>query len=309
MTKITECLANSSDDCDDLMMKNFSKRMLKTQMFIGNFVEKRFVEPLNSYRDVVKIDADETDFIENVLAVKKKVKQELRANVLKNPVWVGITDPSMIGAPVGYNLWVILPVEVFGTYWFKVKTVEFLQNEVRLKLEVVRSLKSEKSYSEAVVNKETIDLKSYLENIPQVLKNNFLQFCNNHVTVSNVKETITFIFVLLGTLLAGGINLIHYLMEYFLKLLREISSLIKVSTPIFITFINLIGKTVYGLYALIASLWHGRRTQQPIYNAYYSVDPNSIAFQNSYGRSNYLNNNRAYRALPYGSARITPLDD
>lgn len=132
MTKILELPAEPRNTVSGLdYVKTFSKRMLKTQLFMGTYEEKRFVQPLNAYRDVVRVHSDEKTFIENLLTVKHKAQSELGEFL----PWIGITEPNMIGAPMGYCLWVILPVEVFGSYWFQVKSVRCSTMEViRVKL-------------------------------------------------------------------------------------------------------------------------------------------------------------------------------
>lgn len=312
MTKISEVNTSEMDESSRQdYIKNFSKRMLKTCLFMGSYQEKRFVESLNSYRDVVKIDSDEKEFIENLIAVKKKLKQVSVDNQSRSPTWIGITDPQTIGAPVGYHLWVVLPIEVFGNYWFKVKTVEFLADEVRVKLDIVRPLKHEKSVSDVSESEtqdfQNIDIKATVQEATNKLWENLLVTFKEYVTLANIKESVIFISLLTGTLIAGGANIIKYLMEYFLKFMRELSGLIKVCSPIIITCLNIIGKTIYGFYALIVALWSGRSVPHPpTYNAHY---PNSaLDFKDPRTRYNkYL----TYKPSSHrgSTVTITPLDD
>ncbi|XP_050294091.1 uncharacterized protein LOC126734488 [Anthonomus grandis grandis] len=292
MTKLTKY---SDDPADKKQyVKEFCKRMLKTQLFMGTFQEKRWVESVSSYRDVVRIDQEEKEFIENILVVRKKLRNEFSNDTL----WIGITSSDMIGAPAGNNLWVTLPIDIFGTYWFKVKTVEFLSCEVKLRLEVVRPVRNEKSASDLSSEETsniTFDLKSSIHDISNSFKGGMMHILTS-ITLSNFKSTVVFILLLLSTIFTAAISLVHYLMEYLLKLMKEASGFIQALTPIIIAFINLIWKVIFGFYSLIVALFvHGRSKNiqpQPIYYL-----PNQNNFSN---RKALLNRS---------SVVITPLDD
>ncbi|CAG9772499.1 unnamed protein product [Ceutorhynchus assimilis] len=295
MTKLSEEKQLESVESSREACKVFAKRMLKTQLFIGNFMEKRYVDPLKAYRDVVKIDSSEKNFIQNILAVKKKVNKQLG----NNSFWLGITEPNTVGAPVGYNLWVTLPIEVFGTYWFKVRTVEFLYNEIRLKLDVVRTVGDNPTCSASdVEDSRDFDLVTTVQDLSNNFKSGLFDFLKTNITLSNVKETVIFLTILTGTIIAGGINLVKYLMDYLLKFMREASSFIKVCTPIIISTMDLLRKMLHMLLAFIITLVHGKpKPQQQLqYQPY--ADPNFI-----YGNRRAIGYKR-----PRSSVTITPLD-
>lgn len=281
-------------------IKIFAKTMLKAQIFIGTFQEKRFVEPLGSYRDVVKIDDNEKEFIRNLKEVRKKVKDNMPpcdSNPFE-PRWIGITTPNVIGAPVGYNLLVNLPIVVFGKYWFKVKTVEITHNEVRLKLDVIRSFRTEVS-TVPIETTESFNIRKATQDSIQQLKSNIIFFYKNDLTLQNLSKCFIFIVVLISAICAGAFNIVHYLMEYFLKLMRELSFFVKVSTPIFISFINLLGKSITGLYQLILLLVHGKPEPAPVYTAYYNVNPVYEAIQNNPQNLEILRPSPRIRSIEY----------
>lgn len=305
MTKL-EVMNKNGEILETDYLKKFSKDMLKNTMFIGTFQEKRFVESLNSYRDVVGIHEEEQDFIENILVVKRKIEDTL----IKRP-WIGITEPDTIGTPAGYCLWVILPEEAvaLGKFWYRVKTVEFSINEIRLKLEIVRPFK-ENSPKKKNESELSSSVSISLEDINQQLRNNFYYIYKFILTYENVKQSVIFIALLVSTILAACIHMIKYLLEYFLKLIRETTGLIKAFTPILINLFNVIAKVIFGFYHLIVTLYQGKPTPQPVYNSYYSVDPQQSMLRDP--RERY---NRYYpKQLPYYPSRksgvtITPLDD
>lgn len=270
-------------------VKRFAKQMLKNSIFIGTFHEKRFVEPLNAYRDVVAISTEETEFIENLIAVKKRIERDF-----DETYWMGITGPRGIGTPAGYNLWVELPIEIFGKYWFKVKTVDFLNNQISLRLSVIRPVKSENNSGSNDFSDSSTELNFNII-VPYIkfwAREKVLHIYNNVLTVENTKSLLIFISLFISTLVLSLINIAKYLMEYLLKLINELSKLIHTFTPIIINIINLCGKTIFALFHLIATLCKRNPPPQPIYNAYINYDPsNGIP-------SNFLFDKQFPRALP-----------
>ncbi|CAH0552666.1 unnamed protein product [Brassicogethes aeneus] len=249
-------------------VKIFAKRMLKTTLFVGTFQEKRFVESLNAYRDVIKINDEEERFIENLRSVKIKVQTSLTKK------WVGITSPTTAGAPVGHCLWVDLGKNILGKYWFKVKTVELTDNEFRLKLEIVRPYKAESLFGDSSMEMDNIvnfDFQKYLTSICDNLKLNTKYFLIHILTLQNIKETTVFLSLLLATMVTALVQTIKYLMEYFLKLIKTISEFIKSVTPIMITTIKVLGGIATSIINSITVMFQGkpnldrRNTYQPAY--------------------------------------------
>ncbi|XP_060526496.1 uncharacterized protein LOC132702091 [Cylas formicarius] len=298
MTIITEDLSQDPPSPSNYRyIKNFSKRMLKTQLFIGNFHEKRFVESLACYRDVVRIDPDEDKFIENLVTVKRKVRELPSGSV----PWIGITEPDTIGAPVGYNLWVELPVEIFGRYWFKVSTVEFLEKEIRLKLDIMKPLIRNNEQDRSGIGSEEFNLSAVLNGILNEVRVNLMNFCRDHITYKNTKQTLIFMFLLISTITVGGLKVVKYLMEYLVNFMRELSGLIRALTPVITTCMDIIKAIVLGTLEMIFSLLYDKRkTQATQYNAYINVDPNMIKFNDA--RETY-GEHPTGRALPYGEIR------
>ncbi|ENN76408.1 hypothetical protein D910_11386 [Dendroctonus ponderosae] len=238
--------------------------MLKTQLFIGSYEEKRYVEAVDSYRDVVRIDSDETQFIGNLEVVTRKLKQEF----YNETAWIGITDPNTIGAPAGYSLWTVLPIGVFGKYWFKVKSVAFTEQEVRLKLDVVRPLRSEQSTADSsgISASQDFDLKTSLLDASSSVHSSFTSWIKTNLTLTNIRSTVIFLSLLLTTIIAGAINLVKYLMEYSLKVMNQTSKIIEVCTPILITCIELVRSILFGILSMIVTLLRGKQlSQQVIY--------------------------------------------
>lgn len=95
--------------------------MLKTRVFLGQYQEKRFVDAVKNYRDLIVINHTEREVIRDFEAVRDRVLREYGGT--QQVVWFGYTSASMIGAPSGSCIWTELNESIpFGEYWFQVRT-------------------------------------------------------------------------------------------------------------------------------------------------------------------------------------------
>ncbi|XP_018320034.1 uncharacterized protein LOC108733388 [Agrilus planipennis] len=246
-------------------LQNFVEQMLKGRLFMGIYTEQRYVLPLNSYRHVVSIPSTEKELIEDLSVVLRKLQKSCPSDT-----WIGITTSEVVGAPSHHCVWVELPQNVFGSYWFKIRGVNFTKNEVSLKLKTVRIIESTitnppRSELESPVKTSTseeLSWNSFHDNLNKSLntiKISFLQnsdiFFKEVATFSNFVNIMKFLAVLLITVATCSVNLSKFLCDFLLKLIHELSHFLQVSTPILITIINTLGKIVGGFYLLIAMMW------------------------------------------------------
>lgn len=286
----------------------------------------RYVANLKAYRDVIQINKDEKDLLFDLDVVLKRIRKYTNK-------WVGITTPDIIGAPAGHCLWVELQTEVFGCYWYQIKTIKFKENEVTLKIKQLRSATNisdsprlKKATPErkvtperkaTVQGKATVQDKTILQgstilegHAPSPLKPNdesannpsedpgfdfgetmqaIAESCinkcsyifTNIVTIKNTKDVIVFLSVLIMTLFTGAIELIKYLGDFSIRLMREASFFINSMSPIIIATINMIGRSIGGLYMLIAMLWRDRNA--PV-TAYQTQPPKPLGIEQNYYR-------------------------
>ncbi|XP_053949448.1 uncharacterized protein LOC128857728 [Anastrepha ludens] len=126
-------------------LQSLCKQLLKSTFFRGYYEERRFVDAVSDYRDIVGLHCSERDVERLLLDIKCKL-QLFYQNSPK--VWIGITHGACMGIiPKKYtlntNIWLQLQEVAFGQYWFSVKSVRFRKNEVLLKLKVVRAVEPE----------------------------------------------------------------------------------------------------------------------------------------------------------------------
>lgn len=239
----------------------FVNTMLRGRLFIGNFQEKRYVANLKEYRDVIVVNADEKELLVDLDVVKKRLGNSFRDK------WIGITTPKTIGAPAGYCMWVVLPEEVFGRYWYKIRSVSFRNNEVLLKIKPVRAISLNTSSEEATTHCEKAKLSLQTQKLAATADIKSIQtFFSEVITWENVKATIKFLVLLIGTVLVGLIGGAKYFADFSLKLTRELSNLIKALTPFAIACLGMVEKVIGGFYILLAMVFRDfRRPKQAAY--------------------------------------------
>ncbi|KAF5270372.1 hypothetical protein FQR65_LT05560 [Abscondita terminalis] len=285
---------------DEENVQILAKEILQDRVFIGSFQEKRFVASLQSYRDVVVVCKDETDLLHDLDKVKKQI-----CNLYSPERWIGITDPNTVGAPAGYCLWVELPEHIFGSYWYQIKRVRFKTNEVLIKLKAIRPVDS----SVVNLNPSSVQINNSFtkEKLLNVATENVAWLLTDVVTLQNIKTAIMFLSVLLVASATGFINLLQYLGDFTLKLMREFSNLVRALTPSVIAFFNLCAKIVGGFYLLILSMWKTRST--PTYQQRYQSP--YVSYSGGYPIHESVYFKRGLPAPPRersGGVIITPLD-
>lgn len=263
----------SSCDQEELSYKEkgllkFARAMLQGRLFIGTFIEQRHVAHLNSYRTVIVIDKAEADLIKDLSIVRNHLKRYTER-------WFGYTTPDVLSAPAGHCVWVDLTQEIYGTYWYKIKSIRLKKKEISLRLKIIRPINElEKSPPVKIQNinaKDVVLNNEFSQNLldfKQTLNNSINTFFSEILTFKNAKDSFIYISILFMTLFTGSIQLIQYLGDFTLRLLEVLSNLIKFATPIIIACINLVEKTIGGLYLLLAMLWRDRN-RSTIYQTNY----------------------------------------
>ncbi|XP_069695995.1 uncharacterized protein [Periplaneta americana] len=253
----------------------FCKQMLINRLFLGHYQERRFVEPLGSYRDVVVLSTPEYDLKKDLDVVRRRLKNFKKFS----EKWIGITGPDFVGAPAGHALWVKLHNLPFGHYWFQIKQVKFVEDiEMIVRLKCVRAvdagsvnetkMSSEKirgstQESDELVSSSNDDDITW-ERLKKSWKKNTEEMgiaLSSILTVHNMKEVICFTSVFIVACVTGLFHSVRYIGDYSIRFMRESSIFIQASTPIFIAVIDFFSKCVGGLYLLIAMLWRGTPIQ------------------------------------------------
>lgn len=265
------CISDSQE------IQHLAKHVLVNRLFLGSYQERRYVDVLRDYRDVVVISPAETQLQSDLEKVRGKM---LKFYGVK---WVGVTDPDFPGAPAGHCLWVKIKNLPFGQYWFQIRQVKFEDGEVLLRLKSIRPVSSQDQLppSKSTSNTESQSDTSIPE--PPDSSNEYhFDFDPGEAISSmwkNVKETsqkviplltkqnlilvLKLTVALLIALITVMLAFVRNLGEYFLRLLREVTLFINVSTPIILQCIDLVTKSIGGLYILLAMMWRGQPVNRP----------------------------------------------
>lgn len=201
-------------------------------MFLGQYQEKRFVDAVKSYRDLIVINQTETEVVRDFEAVKNRVLREYGGT--QQVVWFGFTGADMIGAPSGACIWTELSESIpFGEYWFQVKTVRFRSNEVLIKLKVLRAMHQSDKRKPKKIQPVTLqtadtnnisntqiaqDFSDLLAVWRRTLHDFLLWMLSQKVTAQNVVQFFKFIALLMVAALYGSLNAIKFLGWFTLRL-------------------------------------------------------------------------------------------
>ncbi|XP_046628123.1 uncharacterized protein LOC124308968 [Neodiprion virginianus] len=245
------------------------KRILVGKVFTGEYVERHYVDVLSTYRDLVVVNTDEADFSTALIKASKMTHETYGRSL-----WFGVTDNEHDGTPKGYCLWVNLFQIPLGKHWFQVQSVDLYQREICLRLKHLRPFHAESSQAtkRELVSSELIenfDLHKFYQELEWSQVQNFVlhllvdasAWCILHIkkvlTYENIRETIKFCSVLMLVIVTFLIEASKFLCDYSLKLIRELSNVIRSTTPITMGIIQFFTKCVGGFYLLIVMLWRG----------------------------------------------------
>ncbi|XP_063535082.1 uncharacterized protein LOC134745040 [Cydia strobilella] len=244
-------------DINVVKKKNLAKDLLKSRIFLGRYIERRLINQRIGYRDVVVVSPAEVDLKRDLLEVQNSLHI-----VCPNIQWIGITDSEPLGYTSGVCIWTEIDNQPFGAFWFQVKSLKFRDEEIIVSVKCLRHISDaflelepiltggsggtskSKEKSEGKVEKPIEALSDTVHEIKANLK--------SALSITNVKEFFTFIFALVIAVFTGSTAFINFLGNFILALLRELSILVKNSTPAFLGFLNFLSKIVGGFYLLLA---------------------------------------------------------
>lgn len=244
------------DSCEDMEIsnvKNYVKDLLKSRIFLGRYLERRLVDQRIGYRDIVLLSPAETELKKDLWDAEHKLKVSY-----PNIHWIGISDPEVIGYPAGVCLWTEIDNQPFGVFWFQVRSVKFRDFEVIVLLKCIRHITDAFLEVEPILTGSVDNFKG--KSTPDAKIDTKLNDAYSDITInlksllsiSNIKELLTFLFAFVIAIFTGSTAFINFLGNFILALVREMSILIKNSTPMFLGVLDFLSKIVGGFYILIA---------------------------------------------------------
>lgn len=267
-------------------METFCKQMLKTRIFLGHFKEKRYANDINVYRDLIVINPNETEFSHDIEIVRNRITNFYKTK----SIWFGYTSTKLddVLSPAPHCIWTDLDASIpFGHYWFQVKTLRFKDDEVMIKLKVLRPLrKSDKTIDEqthifssvsspstaADGQSENVDSNDEQQSFDKTLKiaGSFIEFIEMwwndlsktilhglsvHCTAENTIYCIKYLSILIVALITSAFYAVKYLGFFTIHFMAQSRELIRVMTPIIIQLLDLLNKIIGGFFILLAMIW------------------------------------------------------
>ncbi|XP_073955724.1 uncharacterized protein [Choristoneura fumiferana] len=243
------------DDGNISKIKNHTKELLKSRIFLGRYIERRLINERIGYRDIILISPAEVELKKDLFEAQHK----LRA-IFPNTHWIGITDTEAIGhSPSGVCLWSEIDNQPFGPFWFQVRSLKFRDDEVLVAVKCLRHISDAFLEIEPMltgrINKTKENIEAKIEHPVETLNETVQEIkasLKTALSISNVKEFFTFIFAFVIAIFTGSTAFVNFLGNFILALVRETSFLIKNSTPMFLGFLDFLSKIVGGFYILLA---------------------------------------------------------
>lgn len=271
---------DSNDDMEAVKVKNYAKDLLKSRIFLGRYIERRLIDQRIGYRDIVLLSAAETELKKDF----NEVKQKLRF-AYPNTNCVGILDAEVLGiSSSSLCIWTEIENQPFGPFWFQIKSIKFKSGEVMVTLKCLRYISDAFMEMEPVltgaVDKSRLSPKvTKADNgvDPHSLSDTYSEIVGilkDALSIRNVKEFFTFVFALIIAIFTGSTTFVNFLGNFVLALIREMSILVRNSTPMFLGLLDFFSKIVGGFYILLAMFFKPsnpppNRRNVPYYNQHH----------------------------------------
>ncbi|XP_059059903.1 uncharacterized protein LOC131853104 [Achroia grisella] len=224
-------------------IKKYIKDLLKSRIFLGRYIERRLVDQRIGYRDIVLVNAAESELKRDLLEGLQKLRLVCGSH------WIGITDTEGQGSP-GIHIWTEIENQPFGPFWFQIKTIKFREYEVIVVLKCIRHITDAFMELEPILaggikkrkqenNLNTSDNISLCESYKETVDD-----LKSALSITNVKEFFILLFAFIITIFTGITVFVNFLSNFMLALIREISILIQSLTPMFLGVLNFFSNIV-----------------------------------------------------------------
>jgi len=259
----------------DRLLKHLRER-ISGCLFSGWYTERRYVDAIDRYRDVVLVDSIEVLII-------KQVKYAIRkcGKILSENSFIGLTDvENECKLFINLGAGGVEASHAFGHYWFQLRSINFIPNlGLALEVVVVRQFVTTDSEScwkcQAHVREQDssppvkidsigaalLDMRSRLYQVSADVLTEVWQpqtywsKLRPMLTVANLVHMGKLVMVLVLALFTGMIAGVKQLAQFSLKLLHELANLVDRSTPLALGALNIMSKVMGGAYLLVAMIW------------------------------------------------------
>ncbi|XP_068244597.1 uncharacterized protein [Palaemon carinicauda] len=248
----------------------YIEERLRGHMFSGWIEERKWVENLAGYRDIVEVDEWEVEINQILMCVIRSIP-----GVLEGKKWINITPPS--DKEPCYCLWTLLPTPPNpGHYWFSVTGVSIHpQFGLRVMLKIIRSIhphdgelaKARRQRRKQLAAKEpgseletlSEQVQEWLLQIRQISLSSVWSAVSSTLTISNIKEAFRFVIVLSMTLVVGIVAFVRESHHYGIQFLHASGVFFRNITPFMQSLLAFFEKIIGGMYLLIAMVYNDMR--------------------------------------------------
>ncbi|XP_050348864.1 uncharacterized protein LOC126772509 [Nymphalis io] len=275
---------DNHEDKQTVHVRNYIKDLLKSRIFLGRYLERRLIDQRIGYRDVVLVSPAEVDLKRDLEEAQHKLR-----TIYPSIHWIGISDSEVLGHTSGICLWTEIDNQPFGPFWFQIKNIKFRDIEIIVMLKCVRHITD--SYLEiepiltGAVKKPIHTSEGKQMTIESAISDTYGDIAKQFkgaLSIKNAKEFLTFLFAFVIAIFTGSTAFINFIGNFILALVREMSILIKNSTPMFLGFLDFLSKIVGGFYILIA-MFFKPNSPNPLNKrsvAYYERTPQNYDHRN-----------------------------
>ncbi|XP_039288745.1 uncharacterized protein LOC111051092 [Nilaparvata lugens] len=248
------CVNSHTDIAKEKQLKVFVKQMLVHQTFEAVYQERRWNQTVNAYRDLVVIPKDGNEqFLKDLEVVRSRLIE-----FYKGSKWIGLTPPTLIGAPAGgFCLWLNLENTAFGKHKFRVRRVKFFDNEICLEIKSTSEIDnlSTSTDSDVTANGSRETEQSTSEPFDVQLKEISASVLAL-LTRENAIEAARFLSILIATLITVFTKIVYNSGDFTLKLMDRLIRLVQVMMPLLLSIVDLFKKTIGGFLILLSMMWN-----------------------------------------------------
>lgn len=252
----------------------YIEQQLCGRIFSGWVEERRWVDTVHAYRDVIEVDEWEVEMNQHLNAIITSIP-----GVHEGTKWINLTPP---GESPCYCLWVLLPAPpIPGHYWYTITGVHLEpQFGLRLLVKEIRRIHEHDGETD-IARRRRHQMKSLTDSGTsfQTLREQFQEWVNqacqlsfsavwctlsSTVTLGNIKEVFRFVAVLVMTLVIGLFSFWRDTHNLGLRYIREVGIFLRNITPFLQSLLAFIEKLIGGMYLLIAMVYRDwRRPSAP----------------------------------------------
>ncbi|XP_028036448.1 uncharacterized protein LOC114247643 [Bombyx mandarina] len=279
---ISQC--DSNESMETIKTKQYLRNLLKARIFLGRYLERRLIDERIGYRDIVLLSTAEVELKNDLTEALRKLR-----TLCPKIHWIGITDSHVVGCgSSGICIWTEIDNQPLGPFWFQIKNLKFKELEIIITLKCLRHISDSFLELEPILigksNKTIERLDNKIENSVEVLNETYTEVVGtlkNALSIRNAKEFFTFLLVFVIAIVTGSVSFVNFIGNFILALMRELSMLIKNSTPMFLGLLDFFSKIVGGFYILLAMLFKQ--------NAPAPMDKRSLAHYDNYAQNKHYN--------------------